>query len=53
MTKAFAGFRLPKAFDEVKNFYIIGQWTEIGGGLPPAIRNGRDVARMIKSRKRT
>ncbi len=50
MAKALAGFRLPKTFDAVKNFYIIGQWTEIGGGLPPSIRNGRDLARMIKKK---
>jgi hypothetical protein len=48
----FAGFKLPKTFKDVGNFYMIGQWTEIGGGLPPSIRTGRDVVRMIvKSEK--
>lgn len=47
MTKLFSGFRLPKAFNTVDNFYMIGQWTEIGGGLPPTIRTGRDLVRMI------
>ncbi len=53
MMKSFSGFRLPKTFSSVNDFYMIGQWTEIGGGLPPTIRNGRDVARMIKSKRRT
>ncbi len=29
------------------NFYFTGHWSQAGGGLPIAIKSGRDVAQMI------
>jgi phytoene dehydrogenase-like protein len=38
---------LKKTLPGLENFYMIGQWIEIGGGLPPAILSGRNVAQII------
>jgi phytoene dehydrogenase-like protein len=47
MKKIIAGKTLPKTFPDLAGFYLIGQWSEPGGGLPPTARNGRDIVRMI------
>lgn len=39
--------RIPKTLPGLKNFYMIGQWVEPGGGLPPAIMSGRNVTQII------
>jgi phytoene dehydrogenase-like protein len=39
--------RIDKTLPGLKNFYMIGQWVEPGGGLPPAIMSGRNVAQII------
>jgi phytoene dehydrogenase-like protein len=39
--------RINKTLPGLKNFYMIGQWVEPGGGLPPAIMSGRNVTQMI------
>ena len=46
--------RIKKTLPGLKNFYMIGQWVEPGGGLPPAIMSGRNVAQIIckKDRKK-
>jgi phytoene dehydrogenase-like protein len=46
--------RINKTLPGLKNFYMIGQWVEPGGGLPPAIMSGRNVAQIIckKDRKK-
>jgi phytoene dehydrogenase-like protein len=46
--------RIAKTLPGLKNFYMIGQWVEPGGGLPPAIMSGRSVAQIIckKDRKK-
>jgi phytoene dehydrogenase-like protein len=46
--------RIDKTLPGLKNFYMIGQWVEPGGGLPPAIMSGRSVAQIIckKDRKK-
>lgn len=31
----------------LKNFYYAGHWTQVGGGLPVAIKSARDVAQVI------
>ena len=38
---------IPKTLPKLKNFHMIGQWTSIGGGLPPAAKDGRDVIQII------
>jgi len=46
--------RMDKSLPGLKNFYMIGQWVEPGGGLPPAIMSGRNVTQIIckKDRKK-
>lgn len=46
--------RTDKALPGLRNFYMIGQWVEPGGGLPPSIMPGGNVTRIIckKDRKR-
>jgi len=45
---------LKKELPGLENFYMIGQWVEPGGGLPPAAMSGRNVAQIICKRdKRT
>ena len=39
--------RISKILPGLKNFYMIGQWVEPGGGLPPAIMSGRNVTQII------
>jgi phytoene dehydrogenase-like protein len=39
--------RIDKTLPGLKNFYMIGQWVEPGGGLPPAIMSGRNVTQII------
>jgi len=39
--------RIDKTLPGLRNFYMIGQWVEPGGGLPPAIMSGRNVTQMI------
>lgn len=38
---------IPKTLPGLANFHMIGQWTTIGGGLPPAAQDGRNVIRRI------
>jgi phytoene dehydrogenase-like protein len=46
--------RMDKILPGLRNFYMIGQWVEPGGGLPPAIMSGRNVTQIIckKDRKK-
>ncbi|NQS89171.1 NAD(P)/FAD-dependent oxidoreductase, partial [Patescibacteria group bacterium] len=45
-TKTF-GMRMSKILPGLKNFYMVGQWVEPGGGLPPAVMSGRNVTQII------
>jgi phytoene dehydrogenase-like protein len=46
--------RIDKTLPGLNNFYMIGQWVEPGGGLPPAIMSGRNVTQIIcKTDKKT
>ncbi|MCD6289878.1 MAG: NAD(P)/FAD-dependent oxidoreductase [Anaerolineae bacterium] len=38
---------VPKTLPGLENFYMAGQWVEPGGGVPTAIRSGRDVVQLI------
>ncbi|GAG11772.1 unnamed protein product, partial [marine sediment metagenome] len=38
---------LSKELPGLKNFYMIGQWVTPGGGLPPALLDGRNVTQII------
>lgn len=46
-TKETIGKNLKKTLPGLDNFYMIGQWVDIGGGLPPAGAAGRNIARML------
>jgi len=39
--------QMKKTLPGLNNFYMIGQWVVPGGGLPTAIKSGRDVAQII------
>jgi len=41
---------LSKELPGLKKFYMIGQWVTPGGGLPPALLDGRNVAQIICKR---
>ncbi len=38
---------MSKTLPGLENFYMVGQWVEPGGGLPPAALSGRRVIDMI------
>jgi phytoene dehydrogenase-like protein len=44
-TGAFSGFS--KTLPGLKNFYMIGQWVEPGGGVPSAMLSARDATQII------
>jgi phytoene dehydrogenase-like protein len=39
-----------KTLPGLKNFYMIGQWVQPGGGIPNAVSSGRDLAWILCSR---
>jgi len=39
--------KLPKEIPGLDNCYMIGQWTEPGGGIPSAALNGRNITRKL------
>ncbi|HEY32820.1 MAG TPA: NAD(P)/FAD-dependent oxidoreductase [Dehalococcoidia bacterium] len=39
--------RMSKTLPGLENFYMVGQWVEPGGGLPPAAMSGRNVTQII------
>lgn len=38
---------MKKVLPGLKDFYMVGQWVEPGGGLPPAIMSGRNITQII------
>lgn len=47
MSRTMQGKSVSKTLPDLENFYMIGQWTEPGGGLPPALTSGRSIISMI------
>jgi phytoene dehydrogenase-like protein len=45
-----SGPSLPRELPGLDGFYMIGQWVEPGGGLPPVALSGRNVAQVICQR---
>ena len=41
---------ISKELPGLKNFYMVGQWVEPGGGVPPAALSGRNVIQIICKR---
>jgi len=42
-----SGERMDKTLPGLDGFYMVGQWVEPGGGLPPAAMSGRNVTQII------
>jgi phytoene dehydrogenase-like protein len=38
---------MDKTLPGLDSFYMVGQWVEPGGGLPPAAQSGRNVIQVI------
>ncbi len=45
-TRTF-GMRMSKRLPDLGGFYMIGQWVEPGGGLPPAVMSARHAVQLI------
>jgi phytoene dehydrogenase-like protein len=39
-----------KTLPDRHNCYMVGQWVEPGGGLPPAATSGRGIAQILCKR---
>ena len=39
--------RMSKTLPGLSDFYMVGQWVEPGGGLPPAAYSGRNLAQIL------
>ena len=39
--------RMSKTLPGLSNFYMVGQWVEPGGGLPPAAYSGRNLTQIL------
>jgi phytoene dehydrogenase-like protein len=44
------GMQMSKTLPGLQNFYMVGQWVEPGGGLPPAATSGRGIAQILCKR---
>ena len=45
------GGSLPQTLPGLQNFYVCGQWVELGGGLPTSVMSGRRLVQaMCKQR---
>lgn len=49
-SKQTFGKTIPKELPGLRNFYMAGQWVEIGGGVPMCMMSGRNAAQMICKR---
>ncbi len=38
---------IPKTLPGLDNFYMVGQWVQVGGGLPSGLMTGMDVVKRI------
>lgn len=47
LTPRVFGRRMKKTLPELRNFYMVGQWVEPGGGLPAVALSGRNLAQII------
>jgi phytoene dehydrogenase-like protein len=39
--------RIPKTLPGLRNFWMAGQWVEVGGGIPMVAMSGRNVIQLI------
>ena len=47
LTPKTMSMRIPKIVPGVKNFYMVGQWVQPGGGLPNSLKSGRDLVNIL------
>jgi phytoene dehydrogenase-like protein len=47
MTMDTWNIRMSKTLPGLSNFYMVGQWVEPGGGLPPAANSGRNLTQIL------
>ena len=47
ITTKTLGMTMNKTLPGLGNFYMVGQWVEPGGGLPPAALSGRNVIQIV------
>jgi phytoene dehydrogenase-like protein len=52
ITTENSGKPLPKTLPGLEDFYMAGQWVEPGGGVPVALRSGRQVVQLLCHRDR-
>lgn len=52
MTPKTIFLRMSKTLPGLNNFYMVGQWVEPGGGLPPAAYSGRNLIQILCKRDR-
>jgi phytoene dehydrogenase-like protein len=45
--KSMSGRMIDRTIPSLKNFYMVGQWTNPGGGLPPCGMDGLAIAQRI------
>ena len=53
LTTKSMSIRMKKTLPGLENFYMVGQWVEPGGGLPPAAASGRSVIQILCARDAT
>lgn len=46
-SKQTFGKNISKELPDLRNFYMAGQWVEIGGGVPMCMMSGRNTAQII------
>jgi phytoene dehydrogenase-like protein len=47
MTPETMFLRMSKTLPGLNNFYMVGQWVQPGGGLPPAAYSGRNLIQIL------
>ncbi len=50
ITTRTLGMRMPDSLPGLQQFHMVGQWTQPGGGVPPAAWSGRSVIRKLCER---
>jgi len=50
ITSKTFGMSMSKTLPGLQNFYMVGQWVQPGGGLPPTALSGRNVIQIICKR---
>jgi phytoene desaturase len=46
-TARLFGTAIERTLPGLDNFYMAGQWVELGGGIPPAVAHGSHIAQLL------